>query len=164
MAYTTDETAKINELTNKFEVAESAYTAEADMNGKGHAEGPLGEQRGFWYFPFSGQPTDRGSFYNWLALSDASLATKKTAYDSAKLALDNYKKMLADKYINNNPDVAIAANAAEANATAQAQADVQKNLDNKKFMQGTTKYLIIGAIVITIIIAGVIIYRRKFKS
>jgi hypothetical protein len=156
MAYTSAEQTELDRLQAAYNKALSDYTYAKSMNETGHAYQAVGN----YTFPYSGQHTDEASFYAWLAQSDAGLANTSATYQAAKTQLDAYRQYLHDKYIVNN----VEAQTQIVQSQINAQAEVLKNQDNKRFMQGTTKYLIVAGIVLMVIVASVIIYRRKFKA
>lgn len=163
MAYTPEEQTQLNTLTAAYNKALEDYNAEVAMNKKGHEYELWSKNTGQWIFPYSGVETDQGSFYNWLAISDASATNATNAFYTAKTLLTNYTKQLTDKYITNNTALQTTVQSAAVQAAEQAKADIEKNLADKSFIQGTTKYFIYGTIALVLIIGTIIVIRARTK-
>lgn len=103
----------------------------------------------------------------WKSRMDASalsLATKLAKLNAANDALASFLSQVsqldAAAFKASNPEVFQQVEAAK----IAAQSEIIKNADSKQLMQGTTKYLIIGAIVLTVIVVGIYFLRKKFKG
>lgn len=173
MARTQQQIDQLNALLKAYSDAKKASDYEVDMNQKGHANQQRGATNGVFIFPYSGTQTDEGSFYNWLAASNAAAASSANATAQALADYNNYVGFLDNqdkaelvaaqqKFAADNPDVyqalqTTAINAASNTAIAKSAQDTQAAVSS----QATTQYLIFGAVALTIIVLGVIIFRKQ---
>ena len=149
-------------LLNNIAPLNSAYLEELSQNNLGRSRWNSGDYR----LPFGVQmPVTVQDFADWLNQSDASLAIKKSLLDVAKKAYNDFNASVTAQ------DAAAAAaaqnafnlaNPAAVVAIETAKASAANN--SKTLMQGTTKYLIIGAIALVLVAVGIYFLRKKFKG
>jgi hypothetical protein len=167
---TADEQNKLNDLQAAYDLALKNYNQEENDNYTWH-QGWIqaGNTDGGVYQGKTNQQWTTGK-----DSSDASLALKGTILKQAKANLDDFNASLTQNALNalatSNPVLYTQAVTAKATADAQAQSDAAKaaaaadvTKTQAAFASATTKYYIIGAAVIVIVI-GVIVYLKSRKS
>lgn len=148
--------AALEDLQKAYFAKKEIYDIEFGQNSAGRVNAYAGAP---YILPYNGLETDRTTFENWLKASDESLRLKKAAMDSAKVAYDTEVTRLAATaeadFKAKNPDKFF--------DLEKVKAEIAANQDTKVLAQKTTKYLIWGAVAIVVIIAGILIYKRKFS-
>lgn len=148
--------AKIKEYTDAKDAAYKAYSEELTWNTMGHAN----KNNSNWTKPYNNQLTTQADFLGWLSNSDASLAIKKTNWQNAVTNLESYLKQLDQTTLN----TVIAANPRLLVDIEKAKAEGEASKEKSMFAQKTTIYLIVGAIVLTVVVVAIIIYKKKFAN
>lgn len=154
---TAEQQTKLNEYRSKFDNAKSIYEKELQENTYGWAQHNSATADKAWGFVIPGQTTNASSvmFGEWLQASNASLIVKKQVMDSANADLNNYLMQL-DRETQNE----------FAQTNPQLYADLVKNSqeqEQKLFAAKSTWYILGGVILICVVIAGIIIYKRYKK-
>lgn len=167
---TPEETQKLADLQSAYDLALKNYNAEKVDNYNWYQGwGIAGNTPGGYY---GGHPNEYWA--SGVKSSNASLELKKGLLDSTKANLDAFKKQLSQNALNalaeSNPALYTQTVTAQAQADAAAQAEIEKakiEAENAKtkaaFVAGNTKYYIVGAVLVVIVI-GVIVYLRSKKG
>lgn len=102
-----------------------------------------------------------------LQIVNGQLTAKYSYETAAKKAIEDaqkvYDKALAD-YTSAQNNLLSPEEKAAVLVRAKSEAETAKiEGESKLFIQKSTKYIIVGTIILVVIVVGVIIYRRKFK-
>lgn len=148
---------QIKALQDAITKAKEAYDIELAQNTQGHQNANIG----LWKYPYPPySQVGQQDFLNWLAASDASLKIKKANWENAINALDSFMKTLSVTTLN----AAIATNPTLLVDIEKAKGQAEINKGKELFAQATTKYLIWGVIALVIIVAAIIVYKKKFAK
>lgn len=148
---TTEQQTKLADLQAKYEAAKKAYELELSDNNIGHVNSAAGKS----VYPNGQAEPDVNKFQQWLTTSDRLLVVKKQVMQSAADDINSYIDLL-DKITQNE----------FATSNPALYTDLVKNAQDKEktlFAAKSTWYILGGVILIVVVIAGIIIYKRYKK-
>jgi hypothetical protein len=161
---TSDEITQSQAILNNIASYNAAYTEELNQNNIGRSRWNSGDYR----LPFGEQqPVTLQTFADWLNASDASLQIKKGLLDVEKAKYNDFMAGISAKDASDKARADEAFRLANPAIVAKIESDkliAATDTENKKLMQGTTKYYIIGAIVLVVIVIGIYFLRKKFSK